>query len=85
MAKGYVAWAGVSGLGLVSLLLHSPYQRTIETAELLGTIPSGQSKVDPSLAPVRTEAFSENDYSARTYRHGVPSTFRVAGDRRLGR
>ena len=36
MTRGYVAWAGVSGLGPVSLLLHSPYQRTVETAELLG-------------------------------------------------
>ena len=36
MTRDYVAWAGVSGLGPVSLVLHSPYQRTVETAELLG-------------------------------------------------
>lgn len=69
MAKGYVAWAGVSGLGLVSLLLHSPYQRTVETAELLGEqLRPGSQKVDPSLAPgAYPEAFSENDYSGHEH------------------
>ena len=65
MAKGYVAWAGVSGLGPVSLLLHSPYQRTVETAELLGEqLRPCSQKVDLSLAPgAHPEAFSENDYT----------------------
>ena len=65
MAQDYVAWAGVSGLVLVSLLLHSPYQRTVETAELLGEqLRPCSQKVDLSLAPgAYPEAFSENDYS----------------------
>ena len=65
MTKGYVAWAGVSGLGPVSLLLHSPYRRTVETAELLGEqLRPGSQKVDPSLAPgAHPEAFSEDDYT----------------------
>ena len=69
MAKGYVAWAGVSGLGLVSLLLHSPYQRTVETAELLGEqLRPCSQMVDPSLAPgAYPEAFSENDYSGHEH------------------
>ena len=69
MAQDYVAWAGVSGLVLVSLLLHSPYQRTVETAELLGEqLRPGGQKVDPSLAPgAYPEAFSENDYAEREH------------------
>ena len=69
MTKGYVAWAGVSGLGPVSLLLHSPYQRTVETAELLGEqLRPGSHKVDPLLAPgAYPEAFSENDYSGHEH------------------
>ena len=69
MAKGYVAWVGVSGLGLVSLLLHSPYQRTVETAELLGEqLRPCIQKVDLSLAPgACPEAFSENDYSGHEH------------------
>ena len=69
MTKGYVAWAGVSGLGPVSLLLHSPYQRTVETAELLGEqLRPGSQKVDPLLAPgAYPEAFSENDYSGHEH------------------
>ena len=63
MTRGYVAWVGVSGLGLVSLLLHSPYQRTVETAELLGEqLRPCSQRVDLSLAPgAYPEAFSEND------------------------
>ena len=65
MARDYVAWADESALGPVSLLLHSPYRRTDETAELVGELLSpGNLKVDPSLAPgAYPEAFSENDYS----------------------
>ena len=69
MTKGYVAWAGVSGFGPVSLLLHSPYRRTVETAELLGEqLRPGSQKVDPSLAPgAYPEAFSEKDYSGHEH------------------
>ena len=65
MAQGYSTWAGESALGPVSLLLHSPYRRTVETAELLGELLGpGSLKVDPSLAPgAYLEAFSENDYT----------------------
>ena len=38
MAQGYSTWAGESALGPVSLLLHSPYRRTVETAKLLGEL-----------------------------------------------
>ena len=65
MAQGYSTWAGESALGPVSLLLHSPYQRTVETAALLGEVLGpGSVKVDPSLAPgAYPEAFSESDYA----------------------
>ena len=65
MAQGYSTWAGESALGPVSLLLHSPYRRTVETAKLLGELlRPGSLKVDSSLAPgVHPEAFSENDYT----------------------
>ena len=65
MAQGYSTWAGESGLGPVSLLLHSPYRRTVETAALLGELLGPRCmKVDPSLAPgAYPEAFSENDYT----------------------
>ena len=65
MAQGYSTWAVESALGPVSLLLHSPYRRTVETAELLGELLGpGSLKVDPSLAPgAYPEAFSENDYT----------------------
>jgi phosphohistidine phosphatase SixA len=65
MAQGYSTWAGESALGPVSLLLYSPYRRTVETAELLGELLGpGRLKVDPSLAPgAYPEAFSENDYT----------------------
>ena len=65
MAQDYAAWAGESALGPVSLLLHSPYRRTVETAELLGEVLGpGSVKVDPSLAPgAYPEAFSESDYA----------------------
>ena len=69
MAQGYSTWAGESGLGPVSLLLHSPYRRTVETAALLGELlDPGSLKVDPSLAPgAYLEAFSENDYSGHDH------------------
>ena len=65
MAQGYSTWAGESGLGPVSLLLHSPYRRTVETAALLGELLRPRCmKVDPSLAPgAYPEAFSEKDYT----------------------
>ena len=69
MAQGYVAWAGESALGPVSLLLHSPYRRTVETAALLGEVlDPGSLKVDPSLAPgAYPEGFSENDYAGHEH------------------
>ena len=69
MAQGYVAWAGESALGPVSLLLHSPYRRTVETAALLGEVlHPGSLKVDPSLAPgAYPEGFSENDYAGHEH------------------
>ena len=65
MAQDYVVWAGESALGPVSLLLHSPYRRTVETAELLGEVLGPVSlKADSSLAPgTHPEAFSESDYA----------------------
>ena len=64
MAQVYSAWAGESALGPISLLIHSPYRRTVETALLLGDLlRPGSLKEDSSLAPgARAEAFSENDY-----------------------
>ena len=69
MAQDYVVWAGESALGPVSLLLHSPYRRTVETAALLGELlDPGSLKADPSLAPgAYPEAFSENDYSVHDH------------------
>ena len=69
MAQDYAAWAGESALAPVSLLLHSPYRRTVETAALLGELlHPGSLKVDPSLAPgAYPEAFSENDYSGHEH------------------
>ena len=69
MAQDYSAWAGESALVPVSLLFHSPYRRTVETAELLVELlrPGGQ-KMDPSLAPgAYPEAFSENDYTGHEH------------------
>ena len=65
MAQGYSTWAGESALGPVSLLIHSPYRRTVETAKLLGELlRPGGLKVDPSLAPgAHPAAFSESDYA----------------------
>ena len=69
MARDYVAWTGESALGPVSLLLHSPYRRTVETAALLGEVLGPRSlKADPSLAPgAHPEAFSENDYTGHEH------------------
>lgn len=65
MAQDYAAWARVASHGPVSLLLHSPYQRTVETAALLGELlRPGNQAVDASLAPgAYPGAFSESDYS----------------------
>ncbi len=69
MAKNYAAWSGESAPGPVSLLLHSPYRRTVETAELLDEVlRPGSQKVDASLAPgAYPEAFSENDYAGHKH------------------
>ena len=69
MAQDYMAWAGESALGPVSLLLHSPYRRTVETAALLGELLRPRCmKVDPSLAPgAYPEAFSESDYTGHEH------------------
>ena len=69
MAQDYMAWAGESALGPVSLLLHSPYRRTVETAALLGgVLCPGSLKADPSLAPgAYPEAFSESDYTGHEH------------------
>ena len=69
MAQDYAAWAGESALGPVSLLLHSPYRRTVETAALLGEVLGpGSLKADSSLAPgTHPEAFSESDYSVHEH------------------
>ena len=69
MAQDYLAWAGGSALGPVSILLHSSYRRTVETAALLGEVlVPGSLKADPSLAPgAYPEAFSENDYAGHEH------------------
>ena len=69
MARDYVAWGGESAFGPVSLLLHSPYRRTVETAALLGELLGpGSLKAGPSLAPgAYPEAFSENDYTGHEH------------------
>ena len=69
MARDYAAWAGESALAPVSLLLHSPYRRTVETAALLGELLGpGSLKAGPSLAPgAYPEAFSENDYTGHEH------------------
>ena len=69
MARDYVARADEWALGPVSLLLHSPYQRTVETAALLDELlRPGSLKVDPSLTPgAYPEAFSDNDYSGHEH------------------
>ena len=61
MAEDYSAWSGGSAPGPISLLLHSPYRRTVETAELLAELlRPGSQEVDPSLAPgAYPESFSE--------------------------
>ena len=65
MAQVHSTWAGESALGPVSLLLQSPYRRTVETAKLLGELlRPGSLKVESSLAPgARPEDFSESDYT----------------------
>ena len=69
MAQDYSTWAGVSVPGPISLLLHSPYRRTVETAELLvELLRPGSQDVDPSLAPgAYTEAFSEQHYAGHEH------------------
>ena len=69
MARDYAAWLGESAPGSLSLLLHSPYRRTVETSELLGErLRPGRHKVDASLAPgAYPEAFSEGDYAGHEH------------------
>ena len=69
MAGDYAVWANASALGPVSLLLYSPYRRTVETGALLGEqLRPGSLNVDASLAPgAYPEAFSENDYSGHEH------------------
>ena len=64
MAQVYSTWSDASAPEPVSLLLYSPYQRTIETAELLcELLRSATLEVDSSLAPgAYPEAFSELHY-----------------------
>ena len=71
MAQEYSTWSEASAPGPVSLLLCSPYRRTIETAELLGELlRPGSQEVDSSLAPgAYPEAFSEQHYTG--YEHIV--------------
>ena len=69
MAQEYSTWSDASALGPVSLLLCSPYRRTIETAELLGELlRPGSQEVDSSLAPgAYPEAFSEQHYTGHEH------------------
>jgi phosphohistidine phosphatase SixA len=69
MAGDYAVWTNVSAPGPVSLLLHSPYRRTVETAGLLAELlrPNSQD-VDSKLAPgAYPEAFSEKDYAGHEH------------------
>ncbi len=69
MGRDYSAWSGVSAHGPISLLLHSPYWRTVETAELLvELLRPGSREVDPSLAPgAYPEFFSEWHYAGHEH------------------
>ena len=69
MAQEYSTWSEASAPGPVSLLLYSPYRRTIETAELLGELlRPGSQEVDSSLAPgAYPEAFSEQHYTGHEH------------------
>ena len=69
MAQDYATWADESAHGPVSLLLHSPLRRTVETADLLSELlRPGSQAVDASLAPgAYPEAFSESDYAAHDH------------------
>ena len=68
-AGDYAAWTNVSAPGPVSLLIHSPYRRTVETAELLVELLRPNSReVDSTLAPgAYPEAFSEKDYAGHEH------------------
>ncbi len=69
MGQVYSTWSDASAPEPVSLLLYSPYQRTIETAELLGELlQPGTPEVDSSLAPgAYPEAFSELHYTGHEH------------------
>ena len=69
MAQEYSTWSDASAPGPVSLLLYSPYRRTIETAGLLGELLRPRSQeVDSSLAPgAYPEAFSEQHYTGHEH------------------
>ena len=69
MAQEYSTWSDVSAPETVSLLLYSPCQRTIETAELSGELlRTGSQEVDSSLAPgAYPEAFLEQHYTGHEH------------------
>ena len=69
MAQEYSTWSEASAPGPVSLLLYSPYRRSIETAELLGELlRPGSQEVDSSLAPgAYPQAFSEQHYTGHEH------------------
>jgi phosphohistidine phosphatase SixA len=64
MAGDYVGWMSALPPEPLSLLLYSPYQRTVETAALLaGVLHPGSEHEDPLLAPGSyPDVFSEQDY-----------------------
>ena len=64
MAGDYVGWMSALPPEPLSLLLYSPYRRTVETAALLGGVlhPASEHE-DPLLAPgAYPDVFSEQDY-----------------------
>ena len=69
MAQEYSTWSDSSASGPVTLLLHSPYWRTIETAEVLGELlRPGSREVDSSLAPgASPEAFLGQHYTGHEH------------------
>ena len=74
MAQEYSAWSDAYEPEPVSLLRYSPFQRTIETAELLGELlRPGSQQVDSLLAPgAYPEAFSEQHYTGHEHIVMVP-------------
>lgn len=69
MARDYVGWMSALPLEPPSLLLYSPYRRTVETAALLGgVLHPGSEHEDPLLAPgAYPDAFSEQDYAGHEH------------------